>query len=231
MKELLKLWAELEPDYCEESVADSGCYYLGSSAPYKLVDPDSLDDLAIILGATITALNARGWEWELSGNLTDEGFVGDGSTMFCHAEVYREESSSEHDWDTPPPEEVEHILEQAAEAQALDAGDALLKAYLDALKVEQAVVKERGGDCVNHELLNNWQIIHKNLLETQVFVDGVELRGVKSVRFEHEVREVSTIFLEIIPQNLNSQDSLPDSTKPCTESHVASNAEQENNAT
>lgn len=141
MKELLKRWAKLESDYCEESEADSGCYYVGRVAPYKLVDPNSLDDLAIILGATITAIDARGWEWELSSCRTDDGFVGDDLTTFYHAEVYREDSS-EHDWDTPPPEEAQRILEQAAEAQALDAGEALLKAYLDALKVEQTESKE-----------------------------------------------------------------------------------------
>lgn len=141
MKKLLKLWTGLEPDYCEESEADSGCYYVGKVAPYKLVDPNSLDDLAIILGATITALNARGWEWELSGCRTDDGFVGDGPTTFCHAEVYREDSS-EQDWVLMDEEQVQRTMEQVSEAQAEEAASALLEAYLRALKIEQAEKKE-----------------------------------------------------------------------------------------
>lgn len=141
MKELLKRWSELEPDYCEESVADSGCFYLGNNPPYKLVDPNCLDDLAVILGATITALDARGWEWELSSCRTDDGFVGDEPSNFYHAEVYREDSS-EQDWVVMDEGQVQRTMEQVSEAQSEEAAAALLKAYLDALRIEQAEKKE-----------------------------------------------------------------------------------------
>lgn len=55
------------------------------------------------------------------------------------------------------------------------------------------------------ESLNHWQISCKFLDGTEVFVDGVRLKGVRSVSFEHAVNDGSPIIcLEVIPESVNA---------------------------
>lgn len=43
----------------------------------------------------------------------------------------------------------------------------------------------------------------ENILNTQVFIDGVEITGVRYIRFEQDVNEVPILELEIIPFKKN----------------------------
>lgn len=57
------------------------------------------------------------------------------------------------------------------------------------------------------ESLNHWQISCEFLGKTEVFVDGVRLKGIRSVSFKHVVNDGSPIIcLEIIPESVNAKE-------------------------
>ena len=61
MEELLKKWAELAPDEC--SFLENGLYYQLKTFPNVLVTLIRDWHHPIILGATMQAIEARGWRW------------------------------------------------------------------------------------------------------------------------------------------------------------------------
>lgn len=73
MKELLKQWAELCPDECR--IIENGLYYEVNSFPNVLVIETRDWHMPIILGATMQAIEARGWDWCLGYG--DSDYLGD----------------------------------------------------------------------------------------------------------------------------------------------------------
>ena len=60
---------------------------------------------------------------------------------------------------------------------------------------------------------NDWKIIQESIAITRVFVDDVELEGIRSVRYTTEVGELPIIVLEITPGSVNAEDDSTDSNQ------------------
>lgn len=56
---------------------------------------------------------------------------------------------------------------------------------------------------------SNWHIIQENIGRTKVFIDGIEIKGVKHIKYEHEANHIPSIKLEVMPGTVNLEGTLP----------------------
>jgi hypothetical protein len=69
VKALLERWAKLEPERCQTS---DGAVHLGQGFAFMVHWPMLTADpvkVAVIFGATVEAIKARGWDWSVGNTL------------------------------------------------------------------------------------------------------------------------------------------------------------------